>query len=112
MRCEMINDPEQDDCRDRFLAAIKSTEPVSGYTHTFYRYPARFSPLFARAAIERLTRPGDVVLDPFVGGGTSMVEAQALGRRGVGSDVSSLAVFLTTTKTTLLSANHRHSLLA
>ncbi len=107
----MINDPEQDDCRDRFLAAIKSTEPVSGYTHTFYRYPARFSPLFARAAIERLTRPGDVVLDPFVGGGTSMVEAQALGRRGVGSDVSSLAVFLTRTKTTLLSDNDRKAIL-
>jgi hypothetical protein len=87
----------------KLVAAIRSSEPVSGYTHTFYRYPARFSPFFAREAIETFSRPGDVVLDPFMGGGTSLVEAKALGRRGIGSDVSSLAVFLAKTKTTLLS---------
>jgi hypothetical protein len=86
----------------KLVEAIRSCEPVTGYTHTFYRYPARFSPLFAREVIERFTLPGDVVLDPFMGGGTTLVEARTLGRRGVGSDVSSLAVFLAKTKTTLL----------
>lgn len=63
-----------------FLAAVHSQEPVTGLTHNFYRYPARFSPQFARAAIEVFSEPGDVVLDPFMGSGTTLVEASALGR--------------------------------
>src|SRR5438132_787805 len=31
-----------------FLDAVQTTEPVSGLTHNFYRYPARFSPALAR----------------------------------------------------------------
>lgn len=34
------------------------------------------------------TAPGDVVLDPFVGSGTSVVAALALGRRGIGMDTA------------------------
>jgi DNA methylase len=86
----------------RFLEALQSRQPVTGYTHDFYRYPARFSPLFAREAIRAFTKPGDVVLDAFMGGGTSLVEARAEGRHAVGTDISSLAVFLAETKTALL----------
>jgi hypothetical protein len=84
-----------------FLEAVRSRQPVSGLTHNFYRYPARFSPSFARAAIESFTKPGDLVLDPFMGGGTTLVEAATLGRFGVGSDISSLATFLAKVKTRL-----------
>ena len=87
---------------ERVIAGVRDVNPVSGITHNFYRYPARFSPAFARAFIATCTRPGDVVLDPFVGGGTTLVEAQALGRRAVGIDLSSLAVFVSTVKTTPL----------
>lgn len=80
------------------LDAVQDKAPVAGLTHTFYRYPARFSPSFARAAILNYTNPGDVVVDPFVGGGTSMVEAAALGRIGIGNDISSLATFLSRAK--------------
>lgn len=86
----------------RLLAGVKDQEPVCGLTHNFYRYPARFSPLFARAVIEAFSRPGDVVLDPFLGGATTLVEARSLGRHAVGSDVSSLSVFLARVKTTPL----------
>lgn len=86
----------------QLLDAINYRGVVSGLTHDFYRYPARFSPLFARKAIDLFTKPGDVVLDPFVGGGTSLVEALASGRSSVGTDISQLAVFLAQTKTTLL----------
>lgn len=84
---------------DNFLNAIHSRSKVSQYTHDFYRYPARFSPEFARWVIKSFTQPGDLVIDPFMGGGTSIVEAQLLGRNAVGSDVSSLATFLAQTKT-------------
>src|SRR5688572_5448436 len=65
----------------RLLAAIEDPKRVSCLTHTFYRYPARFSPIFARAAIEAFTSPGDLVLDPFMGGGTTLVEASSIGRQ-------------------------------
>jgi len=83
---------------------------ISGYTHTYYKYPARFSPQFARAAIESFTEPGDLILDPFMGGGTTLVEALALGRRATGTDISSLAVFVSSAKTNLLSVHDRKAL--
>jgi hypothetical protein len=86
-----------------FIQAVHNNEPVAGFTHTFYRYPARFSPLFARASINTFTRPGDVVLDPFMGGGTALVEARILGRRAIGTDISQLATFVSRVKTTTIS---------
>ena len=91
------------DVAAEFLEAVHSCQPVLGLTHGFYRYPARFSPLFARAAIEAFTQPSDLVLDPFMGGGTTLVEARVLGRRAIGVDISELAVFLTLVKITPLS---------
>jgi hypothetical protein len=93
---------------ERLRRAARDPSPVTGLTHTFYRYPARFSPLFVRAAIELFTQPGDYVVDPFMGGGTALVEALALGRHGMGADISSLAAFVSRVKTTLYS--HRELL--
>jgi hypothetical protein len=87
---------------ERLLNAINFTGVVTGLTHYFYRYPARFSPLVARAAIECFTRGGDTILDPLSGSGTSLVEALALGRHAIGVDISRLAVFLAKVKTLLL----------
>jgi hypothetical protein len=89
------------------LRAIEDQQPVTGLTHNFYRYPARFSPTFARQVILHFTEPGDLVFDPFMGGGTTLVEARALGRNAVGTDISSLAVFLAQTKTLILSEAER-----
>jgi DNA modification methylase len=66
------------------LDAISYQGLVSGFTHNFYRYPARFSPMFARGTIEAFSQPGDVILDPFMGGATTLVEARALGRHAIG----------------------------
>ena len=96
---------------DQLLRSASSQAPVSGLTHGFYRYPARFSPLFARSAIETFTRPMDVVMDPFVGGGTSAIEALGLGRRFVGSDLNSLSIFVSRTKTTPLSRTDEKAIL-
>jgi DNA modification methylase len=80
--------------------AATNRQPVVGWTHNFYRYPARFSPQFASAAITLFSRPGDLVLDPYMGGGTSIVEGIVAGRRMVGNDLNSLAGFITKVKIT------------
>ena len=84
--------------KGKLLNAVRDRQPVAGYTHGFYRYPARFSPVFAREFISQFTKPGDLVLDPFAGGGTTLVEARALGRSVIGTDISQLAVFVSNGK--------------
>jgi hypothetical protein len=95
--------PLSNDAQRSLIAAARTSEPVRGLTHSFYKYPARFSPVFARAAIEAFTRPGDLVLDPHVGGGTTLVEALAAGREGMGIDISTLAEFVSKVKCTIYS---------
>lgn len=99
MRQETTEQLLKGDATSRFVAAVQDPTRVKGLTHTFYRYPARFSPVFARAAIEAFTEVGDVVFDPFMGGATTLVEASSLGRISVGLDVSELSCFLARVKT-------------
>src|SRR5687768_2594520 len=94
-----------------FLEALQSTGVVAGATHNFYRYPARFSPEFVREALRLLTKPGDLVLDPFMGGGTCAVETLSEGRRFLGSDINQLAHFVTKVKTNTLSQRDEGCLL-
>jgi DNA methylase len=54
-------------------------------------YRACFKPQLPRFFIERLTRPGDVVYDPFMGRGTTLVEAALLGRTPFGCDINPLS---------------------
>ena len=86
-----------------FLNAVKNKDRVEGLTHGFYRYPARFSPQFASAAIKCFSKPGELILDPYMGGGTTVVEALATGRRIVGNDLNELGAFVTKVKTLCLS---------
>ncbi len=91
-------DPELDFAA--LAEAATDRTPVSGWTHNFYRYPARFSPKFAAAAIELFSKPGDLVLDPYMGGGTTIVEGVIAGRRMVGNDLNSLGAFIARVKVT------------
>ena len=88
---------------DTFISAVHSQERVSGLTHDFYKYPARFSPQFCRAAIDVFSAPGDLIVDPFVGGGTTLVESRVNGRLSIGTDISSLASFVSRVKTRVYS---------
>jgi len=54
-------------------------------------YRACFKPQLPRFFIERLTRPGDIVYDPFMGRGTTLVEAALLGRMPFGCDINPLS---------------------
>lgn len=54
-------------------------------------YRACFKPALPRFFIERLTEPGGMVYDPFMGRGTTLIEAMLLGRRAGGCDISPVA---------------------
>ncbi len=58
-------------------------------------YRACFKPQLPAFFIDRLTRPGDVVCDPFMGRGTTPLQAALMGRRVVGSDANPLSIMLT-----------------
>ena len=63
--------------------------------HHTCTYMAMFPPELPNYFIQRFTSPGDVVLDPFSGRGTTPVQACALGRYGIGNDYNDLAYILT-----------------
>ena len=58
-------------------------------------YRACFKPQLPRFFVERLTAENDTVYDPFLGRGTTMIEAALLGRRVAGCDVNPLSSILT-----------------
>lgn len=55
-------------------------------------YRACFKPQLPRFFIERLTSPGEIVYDPFMGRGTTLIEAALLGRVPFGNDANPLSV--------------------
>jgi hypothetical protein len=57
-------------------------------------YRACFKPQLPRFFVERLTQPGEIVYDPFMGRGTTLVEAALMGRRPCGCDVNPLSAVL------------------
>jgi tRNA G10 N-methylase Trm11 len=54
------------------------------YTPESMAHPGKMLPTIASQAITTYTQPGDIVLDPMAGIGTTMVEAMHLGRHGIG----------------------------
>jgi len=71
-------------------------------THDFHAFPAKFPPQLPRKFILELTNPGDVVLDPMMGSGTTILEAYLSGRYAVGIDIDHLALKVSTAKVTPL----------
>ena len=72
-------------------------------THQFHPYPARYIPQIPRELIRVFTQKGDTVYDPFVGCGTTCVEANSMERDSMGNDINPLAVLLAKVKTTPIS---------
>jgi len=75
---------------------IKETQYL---THFFHHWTAKFIPQIPARLIQRHARPGDVVLDPFMGCGTTLVEAARLGHEAWGTDINPLAVRIAQAKT-------------
>ncbi len=92
--------------------AVPADADARELTHGFHSYPARFHPLVCRRLLAETARAGTVVLDPFVGSGTSLVETALRGATGRGVDANPLAVDLAALKATPVPANARATLVA
>jgi DNA modification methylase len=93
--------------RERLAALLSEDldfhDQNSGYaSHNFHSFPAKFPPQLPRMFIRELTQPGDVVLDPMMGSGTTILEAFLAGRHGVGIDIDPLALMISKVKVTSL----------
>ena len=73
---------------------------TSYLTHSYHRYPAKFIPQLAARLIKENSQIGELVCDPFMGSGTTLVEAIVNDRRTYGTDINPVAVMITRAKTT------------
>jgi len=84
-----------------YISQKNRTRSVNQYlTHWIYPYKGKFHPQMIRAALNIIgLQPGETVLDPFIGSGTTALEAQLLGVNCVGLDASPLCVLQSRVKT-------------
>jgi len=88
-------------------------EAVVAKTHSplylMHKYWARKPHNVVARYIEYYTNPGDVVLDPFMGSGVTVIEADRLGRKAIGSDLNPVACFITRATLAPVDASKLHA---
>jgi DNA modification methylase len=75
-------------------------EDTGYFTHSIHPYPAKFIPQIPGSIIRRLSLPGEMVLDPFGGSGTTATEAVRHGRTSLSIDSNPLSELIGTVKVT------------
>ncbi len=71
------------------------------FSHGFHQYPAKFIPQLARKLLRVFTNKESVVLDNFVGSGTTLVESMLLNvQKAIGIELNPFACFMAKVKTT------------
>lgn len=87
---------------DKFLFISRDQRAL---THGIHKYPAQFFPELPRWIIKRYSKKWDMILDPFMGSGTTNLEASLLRRHSIGVDVDPFSRFIASVKTTVLLYN-------
>lgn len=81
------------------LLGVSLGSNTSSFTHGLHRFPAKFIPQVPRWAIHQLREPWPVVLDPFMGSGTSVVEGMLCECTILGTEIDRLATLIAAAKT-------------
>ncbi len=82
------------------------------FTHGIHPYPAKFIPELPREIIRECTKERNIVLDPFCGSGTTLLEACIAGRKSIGIDSNPVAALISRAKTTALTVCEQEQILA
>ncbi len=80
--------------RPVFVGQFWTAKQRDGHSIHEISYRACYKPALPAFFIKRFTEPGGVVYDPFMGRGTTLVEANLLGRRTIGNDINPLSHIL------------------
>lgn len=97
--------PVRDGGRGRLVQPWRNSSHLQEYPlHRMMSRVGSFPPSLARYFIALYSKPNDVILDPFCGKGTSLLEAALMGRRAIGGDISPEAVISTRAKTAAITA--------
>ena len=70
------------------------------HVHRLHPYLGKFIPQLVEIFLRKYFTPGQTILDPFCGSGTTLVQANELGVNSIGYDVSAFNVLLSRAKTT------------
>ncbi len=82
--------------------ADKTRKDTAYITHGYHRYPAKFIPQIVSRLAEKYTKEGDLIVDPFGGCGTTLVESKVMGRPSIAVDINPVAVLITKAKITAI----------
>jgi hypothetical protein len=69
------------------------------HVHALHPYLGKFVPQLVEVFLQRYFTPGDRIYDPFVGSGTTLLEANVFGCHSIGCDISAFNCLLTRVKT-------------
>ena len=72
----------------------KTRKDTAYATHGYHRYPAKFIPQIVSRLAEKYTKEGDLIIDPFGGCGTTIVESKLMGRPSIAVDINPVAVLI------------------
>ncbi len=94
----LLGDPASDRQRAHAGALARRARAGGYLTHDLHVYKAKFFPRLARAALNLVLPPGTaeggLLLDPFAGSGTALLEAARLGHPALGLDLDPLAALI------------------
>lgn len=97
---EVSTFPSFDSIEHGDLYTISLTANTGAWTHGLHRFPAKFIPQIPAWALREFGDSDATVLDPFVGSGTTLVEAALHGGKSCGVDLDPLARLIAGAKTT------------
>jgi len=99
--------------QENFISWDFKEADTKEYTHNIHTYPAMMIPQIARRLIYLYGKNAKTILDPFVGSGTSLVEASLVPhiKKSYGFDLNPLAVLISKVKTTPINPSEIKSIL-
>lgn len=104
--------PTKDCIKHGELLSLTLSAKTSGLTHSLHRFPAKYIPQVPQWALKNYTDSESVVWDPFMGSGTTLVEALGFVNQSFGTDIDPLARLIGRAKTGNFSISRLTSLAA
>lgn len=100
---EVPSFPPYDSIVNGELFSLSLSNRAPALTHGLHRFPAKFIPRIPGWVLDEFASQTDVVLDPFCGSGTTLVEALLRSRQAIGIDCDPLACLISRAKTSCVS---------